>query len=160
MVRLPLQTATVGLSTLSITRLNGSVRPVSRSAARCSISGSNLEKRSATGVRQADQRIDELADRLDLRLHVHGDDDVELVLDVGDEIEHGEAVPLEVLRETRSLGDGDALLVERLDEIEGLVENLLAVGHDGSLVAAPRFRNAMGRECGGERAVESASVPG
>jgi len=42
----PLQIATVGESTFSITRLNGSVTPVDSSAARCSISGSNFEKRS------------------------------------------------------------------------------------------------------------------
>ena len=45
------------------------------------------------------------------------DEDVELVLDVGDEIEHGEAVPLEVLGEARRLGDRDALLVEGLDRV-------------------------------------------
>src|SRR6185503_14002867 len=124
MVRLPLQMATVGLSTFSMTRLNGSVRPVSRSAARCSISGSNLEKRSATGIRQAHQRVDQLADRFDLRLHVHGDDDVELVLDIGNEIEHRQAVPFEVLSEASGLGDSDAFLVEGLDHLEGLVEDL------------------------------------
>src|SRR5690348_8836361 len=103
--------ATVGLSTLSITRLNGSVSPVSSRASRCSISGSNFEKRSATRARQPNQRVDQLPDGLDLRLHVHGDDDVELVFDIGDEVEDRQAVPFEVLREARRLGHGDALLV-------------------------------------------------
>ena len=52
-------------------------------------------------------RIDQLADGLDLGLHVHRDEDVELVLDVGDEIEHGQAVPFEVLGEARALVDRD-----------------------------------------------------
>src|SRR5690242_10989556 len=112
--------ATVGLSTFSITRLNGSVTPLWRRVSRCSISGSNLEKRSATRRGQSLERIDQLADGLDLGLHVHRDDDVELVLDVGDEVEHGEAVPFEVLGEARRLGDGHAFLVERLDELDGL----------------------------------------
>src|SRR3546814_17772015 len=46
MVSRPLQIATVGERTFSITRLNGSVTPVASRSARCWISGSNLEKRS------------------------------------------------------------------------------------------------------------------
>src|SRR5436189_4310646 len=103
--------ATVGLSTFSITRLNGSVTPLSRSASRCSMTGSNLQKRSliicprhsrgrgnpvflgwagsqpSRGRRikklsrlELLQRVDELADALDLRLQVHRNEDVELVL--------------------------------------------------------------------------------
>src|SRR5690242_9477112 len=102
--------ATVGLSTFSITRLNGSVTPLSSRASRCSISGSNLLNRSGTGVRQPHQRIDQLADRFDLRLHVHGDNDVIFVFDVGDEVEDREAVPFEVLGEPGRLGDSHALL--------------------------------------------------
>src|SRR5688572_1253151 len=117
MVRLPLQMATVGETTSSITRLNGSVRPVDSNCSRVSISGSNLEKRSvkSDGLELAD-RVDQLANRLDLRLLVHGDEDVELILDGGDEIEHRQAVPFEVLGEAGRVGDLDALLVERLDQ--------------------------------------------
>src|SRR5207248_3157888 len=111
------QMATVGLSTRSITRLNGSVTPFASSVSRWSISASNLEKRSGTRRSEPLERVDQLADGLDLGLHVHTDDHVELVLDVGDEIEHGEAVPLEVLSEARRLGDRDALLVERRDQL-------------------------------------------
>ena len=50
------------------------------------------------------ERVDELADSFDLGLHVHRDEDVELVLDLGDEVEDGEAVPFEVLGEARGLG--------------------------------------------------------
>src|SRR3546814_1238343 len=46
MVSRPLQIATVGERTFSITRLNGSVTPVASRSSRCWISGSNLEKRS------------------------------------------------------------------------------------------------------------------
>src|SRR5579864_6518873 len=120
MVRRPLQIATVGLSTLSITRLNGSVTPLSSRVSRCSISGSNLEKRSVTAARQSNEGVDELAHCLNLSLHVHGDNDIELVLDAGDEVENSEAVPFEVLGETRRFGDRDALLVVGLDQLEGL----------------------------------------
>src|SRR3546814_19561229 len=41
-------------------------------------------------------RGDELADILDLGLLVHADDDVERVLDLGDEIHHRQAVPFEI----------------------------------------------------------------
>src|SRR5690348_14407718 len=112
MVRLPLQIATVGLSTFSMTRLKGSVTPLSSRVSRCSISPSNLEKRSATSGSQPLEGIDELAHGLDLGLHVHRNDHIKLVLHVGDEVEDGEAVPLEVLREARCLGDRHPLLVE------------------------------------------------
>src|SRR6185503_2380389 len=130
--------ATVGLSTFSITKLKGSVRPVSSSASRSPISGSNLEKRSGTGGGEPLQRIHQLADRLDLGLHVHRDDDVELVLDAGDEVEHREAVPLEVLGEARSFGDGDTFLIVRRDELDGSGVDLLAVGHAPLVSAAPQ----------------------
>ena len=95
--------ATVGRSTRSITRLNGSVTPVDSNARAASISASNLEKRSLNASSRLElfDRVDQLPDGLDLGLLVHGDEDVELVLDVGDEIEHGQAVPLEVLGEAR-----------------------------------------------------------
>src|SRR6059058_776004 len=109
--------ATVGLSTLSMTRLEGSERPDSSSVSRISISASNLEKRSGTSRCEPLKNIDQLTHGLDLGLHVHADDDVELILDVGDEIEHGEAVPLEVGGETRGFGDGRALLVEGHDQL-------------------------------------------
>ncbi len=51
------------------------------------------------------------------------------VLNVGDEIEHGQAIPLEILGEARRFGHRDALLVERLDELEDFGEGLAAVGH-------------------------------
>src|SRR5439155_26234695 len=59
------------------------------------------------------------------------DEDVELVLDIGDEIEHGEAVPLEVLGEACRLGDRGALLVEGRDQLGDCGIGLLAVGHAG-----------------------------
>src|SRR5438874_10309820 len=105
--------ARVGESTFSITSPNGSRTPVSSSACRSAISASNLEKRSrpwdgATPVSSAGSLgeraasviasppsslvlqpldgVDQLAHRLDLGLHVHGDEDVELVLDRRDEV--------------------------------------------------------------------------
>ena len=63
-------------------------------------------------------RIGELADILDLGLQVHRNEDVELVLDIGDEIEHRQAVPFEVLGEARVLLDRDSLLVEGFDLLE------------------------------------------
>src|SRR5688500_17225105 len=59
-------------------------------------------------------RIHELADSLDLGLHVHRDEDVELILDCRDEIHHGQAIPFEIAREGRAVGERDALLVERV----------------------------------------------
>src|SRR3954451_2876201 len=151
-VRLPLQIATVGLSTLSMTRLNGSVSPVSSNVSRCSISASNLEKRSATLGDQPLQRVDQLAHGLDLGLQVHRDEDVELVLDIGDEIEDGEAVPLEILGEARGLGDRDVLLVEGYDQLGDFGVGGLAVGHARLVSAEPplKQRNGarMGRVCG------------
>ena len=44
-------------------------------------------------------RVDQLPNRLDLGLLVYSDEDVELSLDRSDEIEHGQAVPLKILRE-------------------------------------------------------------
>ena len=75
-------------------------------------------------------RVDQLADRLDLRLLVHGDEDVEFVFDVGDEIEHRQAVPLQVLGETGRVGDFDPLLVERLDQGLHPGVGFGSVGHD------------------------------
>src|SRR4029453_16964441 len=100
----------------------GSVMPVSRSACRCSISGSNLEKRSFTDARSLAglellHRIDQLANGFDLRRAVHADQNVELVLDRGDEVHDGQAVPFEVLGEARRLADGEALLVEGIDQL-------------------------------------------
>ena len=103
---MPLQIATVGLSTFSITRLNGSVSPVVEQLLAQLDDGVELGEEVGHCLgRQPLERVDQLADGLDLGLHVHRDEDVELVLDVGDEIEHGQAVPLEVLGEARRLGD-------------------------------------------------------
>src|SRR4030095_13300401 len=100
MVLRPLQTATVGEITSSITSPNGSVSPVDSNCSRVSISGSNLENRSVNSGRlEFADRFDQLADRLNLCLLVHGDEDIELILDVGDEVEHGQAVPFEILGE-------------------------------------------------------------
>src|SRR5688572_16445219 len=109
--------ATVGETSSSITRPNGAVTPVASNCSRVSIRGSNLEKRSLKSVRlELFDRIDQLADRFNLRLLVHCDEDVELVLDVGDEIEHCQAVPFKVLREAGLVADLDPLLVERFDQ--------------------------------------------
>ena len=91
-------------------------------------------------------RVGQLADILDLGLLVHGDDDVELVFDVGDEVEHRQAVPLEVLGKTRRLGDGDSLLVERFDEGQYLGQRLIAIGHGGVLVSGPRLSQSNGAQ--------------
>src|SRR3954468_8642486 len=152
MVRLPLQIATVGLSTVSMTRLKGSVSPVSSRVSRCSISASNLEKRSATLGSEPLQCVDQLADRLNLGLQVHRDEDVEFVFDVGDEIEDGEAVPLEVLGEARGFGDRNALPIEGRDQLGDFGVGFLAVGH-ARLVSAEavlKQRNGarMGRSSG------------
>src|SRR4051794_34569864 len=112
-----------------MTRLKGSVSPVSSKVSRWSISASNFEKRSATLGDQPLQRVDELADGLDLRLQVHRDEDVELVFDIGHEIEHREAVPLEVLGEARRLGDRSALFVEGRDQLDDFGIGSGAVGH-------------------------------
>src|SRR5438046_551096 len=117
--------------TLSMTIAKGSRTPVSSSACRSAISASNLEKRSPCAglfgrrwmgrssigsafVSQLFDGIDQLADGFDLRLHVHRDQNVELVLDRGDKIHHRQAVPLEVPGKCRCLGEGDILLVEGL----------------------------------------------
>src|SRR4051812_18867795 len=77
--------------------------------------------------------VDELANGLDLGLHVHRDEDVELVLDRGDEVHDDEAVPFEVPGEAGTLGQRDALLVEGLDQRGDLVEGLVSVGHPAPL---------------------------
>ena len=82
-------------------------------------------------------KFDELADRLDFRLLVHGDEDVELILDGGDEIEHGEAVPLQVLGEAGGVADLDPLLVERLDQGLHPGVSLGSVSHGGPSKARP-----------------------
>src|SRR3546814_274070 len=68
--------------------------------------------RSALQLRH---RVHELTDGLNLRLHVHGDDDVEFILDRSDEIHDRQAVPLQIASERGRFGKGDVLLVERLD---------------------------------------------
>ena len=110
--------ASVGDSTLSITIAKGSRTPVASSASRSAISavelgeqigrgrarraastGCVLGQQAGVGHRLSLQRldgVDQLADGLDLGLHVHRDDDVELVLDRRDEIHHGQAVPFEI----------------------------------------------------------------
>src|SRR4051812_43018844 len=130
MVSRPAITASVGDFTCSITIANGSVTPVSISAWRSAIKPSNLLIRSRSGAigcgfsgsasavfapsviasaLQLGDGIDELADILDLGLHVHRDDDVEFVLDLGDEIHHRQAVPFEVAGEGGAVADRNAL---------------------------------------------------
>src|SRR5690242_5231584 len=133
-----------------MTIANGSVTPESSSAWRSAIKPSNLLIRSRSGASGAASAgsdwaactasvmvsglqllygIDQLADGLDLGLHVHRDEDVELVLDRGDEIHHRQAVPLEVALEGGRLAQRHALLVEGLDQLGNFVEGLLAVAH-------------------------------
>src|SRR3546814_19084131 len=69
----------------------------------------------------------ELTDGLNLRLHVHGDDDVELILDRSDEIHDRQAVPLQLASERGRLSKGDVLLVERLDMRCDAIEHVLPV---------------------------------
>src|SRR3546814_6477445 len=64
---------------------------------------------------------------LNLRLHVHGDDDVEFILDRSDEIHDRQAVPLQIASERGRLSKGDVLLVERLDLRCDAIENVLPV---------------------------------
>src|SRR3546814_10247976 len=71
----------------------------------------------------------ELTDGLNLRLHVHGDDDVEFILDRSDEIHDRQAVPLQIASERGRLSKGDVLLVERLDLRCDAIENVLPVIH-------------------------------
>src|SRR4030095_10072646 len=98
MVSRPLQIATVGETTFSITRPNGSVTPVDKSCSRVSISGSNLLKRSVNSCcLELFDRVDQLLHRFDLGLLVHRDENIELIFNVGDEIEHRQAVPLQIL---------------------------------------------------------------
>jgi hypothetical protein len=89
----------------SITRLNGSVTP-------------GFEQRLAL----LDQRI-ELGEEVD--------EDVELVLDVGDEIHHHQRIPFEIAGEAGLLGKRGALLVERGDQARDLVVGLVSIGHSG-----------------------------
>src|SRR5688572_24927504 len=159
--------ATVGETTSSITSPNGSVTPVDSSCSRVSISGSNLANRSwallSDGGSPAAWRravvdmalplelangIDQLADGFDLGLLVHGDDDVELVLDVGDEVEHGQAVPLQVLGEPGLVADLDPLLVERLDQGLHPGVSVGSVGHGRVLELSAGLSNRMGRKEG------------
>src|SRR4051812_7951006 len=113
-------TASVGDLTSSMTIANGSRTPVAISASRSAIRGSNLEKRSRSGATtggsigsasavwaasvivsglKLHHGVYKLADCLDLGLHVHGDDDIEFVLDRGDEIHHRQAIPFEIALE-------------------------------------------------------------
>src|SRR5690606_30384566 len=108
------------------TRLNGSSPPPASRPWRRAMMSSNLLNRSpviavssskvgSIAAELAD-RIDQLAEILDLRLLVHADDDVEFVLDRGDEIHHGQAVELEVASEGGFVRDLGALLVEGGDQ--------------------------------------------
>src|SRR3569623_2011643 len=165
-VSLPLMPASVGDLTCSITIANGSVTPVSISAWRSAISPSNLDIKSVSGATAAGSAgnfslvrsasviesrlqlldgIDQLADGLDLRLHGHRDDDVELVLDRRDEIHHGQTVPFEVVLEGGRIAQRRALLVERLNQAGDFFEDFCAVGH-GFPLLVPR---AVPAKCGG-----------
>ena len=86
-----------------------------------------------TLVRQLDYRIDKLADIFDFGLHVHGDDDVERVFNLGDEIHDGQAVPLKIAGKGGCIAQLDAFFVERLDQFLELVEHFAAVSHQSSL---------------------------
>src|SRR5579863_867050 len=122
--------ATVGEITFSMTSPNGSSRPGPRTLSRKAIMPSHLENRSVfseisgisesagiSGVTlQLDHGIDQLAVAFDFGLLVHADDDVEFVLDRGDEIHHRQAVEFEIAGKGRRIADGDALLVEGRDQ--------------------------------------------
>src|SRR3546814_4238728 len=73
---------------------------------------------------------------LNLRLHVHGDDDVEFILDRSDEIHDRQAVPLQIASERGRLSKGDVLLVERLDLRCDAIENVLPVIHASNSLCA------------------------
>src|SRR4051812_42643242 len=162
--------ARVGERTFSMTRPNGSRTPLSSRASRSAIKASNLEKRSppwrrpamsrrpgpsacgaprSSVVPQLLDRVDELADRLDLHLHVHRDEDVELVLDRRDEIHDGEAVPFEIAGKGRGLGERHALLVERRDQLGDLAKGLVSVGHRLPLWSRHRRAKGLGPKRGG-----------
>src|SRR3546814_20289204 len=102
-----------------MTIANGSVTPESISAWRSAISGSNLLIRSRAGAvvsvigsaLELFDRIDQLADRLDLGLHVPRDQDVDFVLARGDELLHRRAVPFEIALNGRRPHPRDPLLV-------------------------------------------------
>src|SRR3546814_635532 len=89
--------------------------------------------RSALQLRH---RVHELTDGLNLRLHVHGDDDVEFILDRSDEIHDRQAVPLQIASERGRLSKGDVLLVERLDLRCDAIENVLPVIHASNSLCA------------------------
>ena len=57
--------------------------------------------------------VDELADRLDLGLHVHRDDDVEFILHGRDEIHHCQAVPFQIMLESGRVAQRYTLFVKR-----------------------------------------------
>ena len=127
---MPLQIATVGLSTFSITRLNGSVTPVASSVSRCSISGSNFEKRSVTVALQLARRASTSWPTVSISACMFiADQDVELVLDRGDEIQHRQAVPLEVLGEARASVTATPFLLKGSISSSDFGGGLLAVGH-------------------------------
>ena len=73
--------------------------------------------------------IDKLPDGFDLRLHVHGDDDLKLIFDRGDEVHDRQAVPFQITGKGGRFGQVYALLVERLDLRRDAFENVLAVAH-------------------------------
>src|SRR3546814_13196324 len=93
-------------------------------------------------------RGDELADILDLGLLVHADDDVERVLDLGDEIHHRQAVPFEIAGKGGGVGQIGALLVERFDQAVNLILESGAHGcvpKDGELRAAMPRHHPLGK---------------
>jgi hypothetical protein len=92
-----------------------------------------------------------LADRLDLGLHVHRDQDIELVFDCRHEVHHGKAVPLEIARERRSFRQRHALLVERLDLLCNLGEYVVALAHRDPLGMTGPLAKRMRRRCDARR---------
>ena len=71
-----------------------------------------------------------------------------VILDRGDEIHDGQAVPLQIALEGRRLGHRDPLLVEGFDLGLDGVEDAVALAHAGSLAASGRGANRMRRKRG------------
>ena len=150
-MRLPLQIATVGLSTFSITRLNGSVSPVESSASRCCDQRRRTWRRgrSTLALELADG-VDQLADRFDLGrrfmlMRMSNSSSTVATKSITVRLSHSRSWAKRV-----ASVDLDALLVERLDQARG---SWLRSRRGRSCMApyaeARRFRNAMGRDCGG-----------
>jgi hypothetical protein len=145
-----LQIATVGLSTSSITRLNGSVIPLEQLLAlldqRVEL-GKEIGHCRAQSSRTAFASCPTVsisAARFIVMMMSNSSS-------TGDEVHHGQAVPLQVLLEAGLGRHLHALLVEGFDLRLHALVNFVAVIHLPSPIRETRFRNAMGRECGAKR---------